>query len=86
MSVSAKYRLLLRYTNAMLEFGIGGIGSLANRTTLQQAHEWIISIRMPDPMIACENLTKRFGHFTAADHFSVSLGRTGRASPRLFAC
>jgi ABC-type multidrug transport system ATPase subunit len=26
-------------------------------------------------MIACENLTKRFGHFTAVDHVSFSIGK-----------
>src|SRR5437667_5463148 len=26
-------------------------------------------------MIACENLTKRFGHFTAVDHVSFSVGK-----------
>jgi len=26
-------------------------------------------------MITCENLTKRFGHFTAADHVSFSVGK-----------
>ena len=26
-------------------------------------------------MIACENLTKRFGHFTAVDHVSFSIAK-----------
>src|SRR5437588_1995951 len=26
-------------------------------------------------MIACENLTKRFGHFTAVDHVSFTVGK-----------
>ena len=26
-------------------------------------------------MITCENLTKRFGHFTAVDHVSFSIGK-----------
>jgi hypothetical protein len=26
-------------------------------------------------MIACENLTKRFGHFTAVDRVSVAVGK-----------
>lgn len=30
---------------------------------------------MPDPMIQCENLTKRFGHFTAVDHVSFSVAK-----------
>ena len=30
---------------------------------------------MPDPMIQCENLTKRFGHFTAMDHVSFSVAK-----------
>ena len=28
-----------------------------------------------DAMIECEGLTKRFGHFTAVDHVSFSVGR-----------
>jgi len=28
-----------------------------------------------DPMIECENLTKRFGHFTAVDHVSFSVAK-----------
>ena len=32
---------------------------------------------MPDPMIQCENLTKRFGHFTAVDHVSFSVAKGG---------
>jgi len=30
---------------------------------------------MPDVMIECENLTKRFGTFTAVDHVSFSVGK-----------
>src|SRR5881275_1074790 len=30
---------------------------------------------MPDLMIECEGLTKRFGHFTAVDHVSFSVAR-----------
>ena len=30
---------------------------------------------MPDIVIECENLTKRFGHFTAVDHVSFSVAR-----------
>jgi ABC-type multidrug transport system ATPase subunit len=29
----------------------------------------------PDPMIECDGLTKRFGHFTAVDHVSFSVGK-----------
>src|SRR6266545_4065962 len=28
-----------------------------------------------ETMIACEKLTKRFGHFTAVDHISFSVGK-----------
>src|SRR4026207_1385572 len=28
---------------------------------------------MPEPMIECENLTRRFGHFTAVDHVSLKI-------------
>lgn len=28
-----------------------------------------------EPMIECDGLTKRFGHFTAVDHVSLSVGR-----------
>jgi hypothetical protein len=47
-----------------------------------------------EPMIQCENQTRRFGLFTAADHVSFSaakasvfgcLGRTALASPQSFA-
>ncbi len=30
---------------------------------------------MADAMIECENLTKRFGHFTAVDHVSFSVSK-----------
>src|SRR5437588_8434090 len=30
---------------------------------------------MPDLMIECDGLTKRFGHFTAVDHVSFSVGK-----------
>src|SRR5438128_1317838 len=30
---------------------------------------------MPDAMISCENLTKRFGHFTAVDHVTFSVAK-----------
>ena len=30
---------------------------------------------MPDAMIRCENLTKRFGHFTAVDRVSFSIAK-----------
>ncbi len=30
---------------------------------------------MPDAMIHCENLTKRFGHFTAVDGVSFSVAK-----------
>src|SRR5437588_7307288 len=30
---------------------------------------------MPDLMIECDGLTKRFGHFTAVDHVSFSVAR-----------
>jgi ABC-type multidrug transport system ATPase subunit len=30
---------------------------------------------MPDAVIECENLTKRFGHFTAVDHVSFSVSK-----------
>ena len=30
---------------------------------------------MPNAMIECENLTKRFGHFTAVDHVSFSIAK-----------
>lgn len=30
---------------------------------------------MPDAMIQCENLTKRFGHFTAVDHVTFSVAK-----------
>src|SRR5438309_11887820 len=36
----------------------------------------LVCSRMPiDSMIACENLTKRFGHFTAVDHVSFSVSK-----------
>ena len=28
-----------------------------------------------ETMIACENLTRRFGHFTAVDHVSFSIAK-----------
>src|SRR5213593_4109498 len=28
-----------------------------------------------DPMIVCENLTRRFGHFTAVDHVTFTIGK-----------
>jgi len=28
-----------------------------------------------EPMIECENLTRRFGHFTAVDHVSFSIAK-----------
>ena len=30
---------------------------------------------MPDPMIQCEGLTKRFGHFTAVDHVTFNVDK-----------
>src|SRR5436189_77594 len=30
---------------------------------------------MPDVVIECQNLTKRFGHFTAVDHVSFSVSK-----------
>src|ERR1700751_2111556 len=30
---------------------------------------------MPEPMIQCEGLTKRFGHFTAVDHVTFNVDK-----------